>query len=57
MNDTASDISGAFIAKLGAWLQLSQFIGFARTVPAMMKAFQELGTAPRRSRRAERHHR
>ncbi len=48
MNEPSSN-SGAFIAKLGAWLQLAQFvgfaIGFARTVPGMMKAFHELGTA------------
>jgi len=44
MNQAPSN-SGAFIAKLGAWLQLAQFIGFARTVPGMMKAFRELGTA------------
>ena len=41
--------SGAFIAKLGAWLQLAQVIGFAigfaRTVPSMMNLFHELGTS------------
>lgn len=37
--------NGAFIAKLGAWLQLAQFIGFAGTIAGMMKAFRVLGTA------------
>ncbi len=36
---------GAFIAKLGVWLQLAQVIGLAGTVTGMMKAFQVLGTA------------
>ena len=44
MNEPASN-NGAFIAKLGASLQLAQFIGFARTVPGMLKAFRELGTS------------
>ena len=37
--------SGAFIAKLGAWLQLAQLVGFAGTVNGMAKAFREIGTA------------
>mgnify|MGYP001557316094 CR=1 FL=1 len=41
----STSISGAFIAKLGAWLQLAQFIGFAGTVKGIMKAFEALGTA------------
>jgi hypothetical protein len=44
MNDPPSN-NGAFIAKLGAWLQLAQFIGLAGTVAGMMKAFQVLGTS------------
>jgi len=36
---------GSFIAKLGAWLQLAQVIGFGGTVIGMMKAFQVLGTS------------
>ena len=43
MNEPTSN-SGAFIAKLGAWLQLAQLIGLAGTVTGMMKAFRELGT-------------
>ncbi len=41
MNEPPSN-SGAFIAKLGAWLQLAQLIGFAGTVNGMMKAFSTL---------------
>lgn len=44
MNEQPSN-NGAFIAKLGAWLQLAQVIGLAGTVAGMMKAFQVLGTA------------
>ena len=44
MNEPPSN-NGAFIAKLGAWLQLAQVIGFAGTVIGMMKAFRVLGTA------------
>lgn len=44
MNEPPSN-NGAFIAKLGAWLQLAQVIGLAGTVAGMMKAFQVLGTA------------
>jgi hypothetical protein len=48
MNEPPSN-SGAFIAKLGAGLQLAQVIGFAigfaRAAPSMMKAFHELDTA------------
>ncbi len=44
MNEPPSN-SGAFIAKLGAWLQLAQVIGLAGTVTGMMKAFRELGTS------------
>jgi hypothetical protein len=44
MNEHPSN-NGAFIAKLGAWLQLAQVIGLAGTVAGMMKAFQVLGTA------------
>lgn len=44
MNEPSSN-SGAFIAKLGVWLQLAHVIGFARTVPGMLQAFRELGTA------------
>ena len=43
MNETPSN-SGAFIAKLGAWLQLAHVIGFARIVPGMLQVFRELGT-------------
>ena len=43
MNEPPSN-SGAFIAKLGAWLQLAHVIGFARIVPGMLQAFRELGT-------------
>ncbi|MDP1592604.1 MAG: MotA/TolQ/ExbB proton channel family protein [Prosthecobacter sp.] len=44
MNEPPSN-NGAFIAKLGAWLQLAQVIGLAGTVTGMMKAFQVLGTS------------
>lgn len=44
MNEPPSN-SGAFIAKLGAWLQLGLIFGVAGTVSAMRKAFQEIGTA------------
>lgn len=44
MNEPPSN-SGAFIAKLGAWLQLAQFIGLAGTVIGMMKAFRAIGTS------------
>ncbi len=44
MNEPPSN-NGAFIAKLGAWLQLAQVIGLAGTVAGMMKAFQVLGTS------------
>lgn len=43
MNEPPSN-SGAFIAKLGAWLQLAQLIGLAGTVLGMMKAFSALKT-------------
>ncbi|WP_395749958.1 MotA/TolQ/ExbB proton channel family protein [Prosthecobacter sp.] len=43
MNESPSQ-SGAFIAKLGAWLQLAQFIGLAGTVKGMMAAFDSLKT-------------
>ncbi len=43
MNEPPSN-NGAFIAKLGAWLQLAQVIGFGGTVVGMMKAFRVLGT-------------
>ena len=43
MNEPPSN-SGAFIAKLGAWLQLAHVIGFARIVPGMLQAFRELAT-------------
>ena len=43
MNEPPSN-SGAFIAKLGAWLQLAHVIGFARIVPGMLQVFRELGT-------------
>jgi hypothetical protein len=36
--------SGAFIAKLGAWLQLAQVIGFAGTVNGMRQAFTALNS-------------
>lgn len=45
MNQPTSTISGAFLAKLGAWLQLAQVIGFASTASGMMKAFRVLGSA------------
>ncbi len=44
MSETPSN-NGAFIAKLGAWLQLAQVIGFGGTVIGMMKAFRVLGTS------------
>ncbi len=44
MNETPSN-NGAFIAKLGAWLQLAQVIGLAGTLAGMMKAFRVLGTS------------
>jgi len=44
MNEPPSN-SGAFIAKLGAWLQLAQVIGLAGTVMGMMKAFSTLKTS------------
>ena len=44
MNEPPSN-SGAFIAKLGAWLQLAQVIGFAGTANGMMKAFSTLKTS------------
>ncbi len=44
MNEPPSN-SGAFIAKLGAWLQFAQLIGLAGTVIGMMKSFQALGSA------------
>ena len=44
MNEPPSN-SGAFIAKLGAWLQLAQIIGLAGIVNGMMKAFREIGTS------------
>ncbi|WP_395740982.1 MotA/TolQ/ExbB proton channel family protein [Prosthecobacter sp.] len=37
--------SGAFIAKLGAWLQLAQFIGLVGTVIGMQKAFSTIKTS------------
>jgi ABC-type antimicrobial peptide transport system permease subunit len=37
--------SGAFIAKLGAWLQLAQFIGLVGTIIGMRKAFSTLKTS------------
>lgn len=43
MNEYPSQ-SGAFIAKLGAWLQLAQIIGLAGTVLGMIKAFSSLKT-------------
>lgn len=47
MNEPPSN-NGAFIAKLGAWLQLAQVIGFAiglaRTAPIWMKLFHEIGS-------------
>jgi drug/metabolite transporter (DMT)-like permease len=44
MNEPPSN-SGAFIAKLGAWLQLAQLVGFAGTVNGMLKAFSTLKTS------------
>ncbi len=44
MSEPSSN-SGAFIAKLGAWLQLAQVIGFAGTVNGMRKAFLTLKTS------------
>lgn len=38
---------GAFIAKLGAWLQLAQIIGFGGTVIGMMKSFTVLSDSGR----------
>lgn len=37
--------SGAFIAKLGAWLQLAQLIGLGGTVIGMLHAFDTLKTS------------
>lgn len=45
METSPSPPRGAFIAKLGAWLQLAQVIGLAGTVVGMMKAFGELKTS------------
>lgn len=45
METSPSPPRGAFIAKLGAWLQLAQVIGLAGTAVGMMKAFRVLGTA------------
>lgn len=45
METSPSPSRGAFIAKLGVWLQLAQVIGFAGTAAGMMKAFKVLGTA------------
>ncbi len=42
MNEPPSN-NGAFIAKLGAWLQLAQVIGIGGTVVGMMKSFKVLG--------------
>lgn len=42
MNEPPSN-NGAFIAKLGAWLQLAQVIGIGGTVVGMMKSFRVLG--------------
>lgn len=43
---------GAFIAKLGAWLQLAQVVGMGGTIIGMMKSFRVLSdsgtTDPRR---------
>lgn len=47
MNESPSPNRGAFIAKLGVWLQLAQLIGFGGTVIGMMKAFEGLGAAGR----------
>ncbi|MBB5035533.1 MotA/TolQ/ExbB proton channel family protein [Prosthecobacter vanneervenii] len=46
MNPTppSTSISGAFIARLGAWLQLAQLVGFVGTVTGMRKAFKALGS-------------
>ena len=46
MNDPPSN-NGAFIAKLGAWLQLAQVIGFGGTVIGMMKSFKVLSESGR----------
>lgn len=45
MNESPPPQRGAFIAKLGALLQLAQLVGLAGTVAGMMKAFRVLGTA------------
>ena len=45
METPAPSPRGAFIAKLGAWLQLAQLIGLGGTVMGMMKAFGELKTS------------
>jgi MotA/TolQ/ExbB proton channel family protein len=37
--------SGAFIAKLGAWLQLAHLISFVGAFVGMTKAFRELATS------------
>jgi len=44
MNDISSSQRGAFIAKLGAWLQLAQIIGFVGTAIGMVRAFSVLKT-------------
>lgn len=41
MNEPPSN-NGAFIAKLGAWLQLAQVIGIGGTVIGIMKSFKVL---------------
>lgn len=45
METPLSSQRGAFIAKLGAWLQLAQLIGLGGTIMGMMKAFRVLGTS------------
>jgi hypothetical protein len=47
METHTSSQRGAFIAKLGAWLQLAQVIGFGGTVIGMMKSFKVLSESGR----------
>lgn len=41
----SSSNNGAFIAKLGAWLQLAQFIGLIGSINGMQKSFRILAAS------------
>lgn len=45
--ETPPSQPGAFIAKLGAWLQLAQIVGFGGTVIGMMQSFKVLSDSGR----------